>query len=757
MKVLNVFATLLLICFIALFFVACQTDDDDDNDESVDDDDDDNDDDDDDDDDNDNDNDDDITMLEDVLVVTNDDRLVTFYSIDLTDPQSFTKIQGNSGISWDIVYGGKTGSRGTSIVLAPHNTNKSFADFPNLIDCNPIVKVDNNSNIHFVYFGYDPANGLENAVYYATNVTGPWTNTMIADSLEALCFESDLGQGERLDFALDSNGKAHIAFFDPIKRILWYATNVTGTWNLEPVKFSPLLNDSLAISVNSNNDPFILYPIMLIQLQLATKQAGNWSFEMIELNPDPNKFYYSTSPQIEFDSLGCPNVCSIWEGDFYFYDYSTVRCGKKTNGVWEMDQVYLAQDNSTQRIIKLLIDYSDNLHMFSTQDFYWSTNGDFNYHSNQSGSWSFRSLNGYAKKLDAKLDLNGLFHLSYHDENLKYLQYISGVENQYILDETNGVLGYDRPPIAMDLQGAIYTVILNDQGELLYLTNKGGAWSSELIVNVDKNSDEVFSSLVLDSNGNPHVFYSEGRLQHATNGSGSWISETVDSYYYVTTSALAIDQNDKLHGTFYSGSAMRYVTNESGSWMTEPIEVCLAGRNSDIEIDSNGLVHVLYSVKKSLDRNIAHATKISGNWVVEVPFPLAERADQVSLDLDSNNAAHVSYFDESTYELVYMTNASGSWQRTIVEPISPGSGYDWQTRLIVDDQNHPHIAYYNTEVYGLKYATNHSGTWASRFLDRIGGVGNAPDIAFGPDGLIHVLYNGHFSILHTSFPPGYVD
>ncbi len=109
----------------------------------------------------------------------------------------------------------------------------------------------------------------------------------------------------------------------------------------------------------------------------------------------------------------------------------------------------------------------------------------------------------------------------------------------------------------------------------------------------------------------------------------------------------------------------------------------------------------------------------SGGWRIDILDPDPNVAQDVSMAIDSYNKVHIVY--SSNLEGVkYITNASGSWERTIIDPIIlPGGppvfySRGGNTSIAIDSNNKVHISYCSPD--GLKYVTNASGSWVSAII-----------------------------------------
>jgi len=77
-------------------------------------------------------------------------------------------------------------------------------------------------------------------------------------------------------------------------------------------------------------------------------------------------------------------------------------------------------------------------------------------------------------------------------------------------------------------------------------------------------------------------------------------------------------------------------------------------------------------------------------------------------------------------DLKYATNAGGSWAYYTLDSIGDVGYY---ISIAVDSNNQAHISYYDIMNGDLKYATNAGGLWAYCTLDSVGDVGWFTSIA----------------------------
>lgn len=114
---------------------------------------------------------------------------------------------------------------------------------------------------------------------------------------------------------------------------------------------------------------------------------------------------------------------------------------------------------------------------------------------------------------------------------------------------------------------------------LKYATNSSGTLATSVVDSPDVGTN---SSIALDSMGNVHIAYKycqnspwcdAGGLRYATNSSGTWVIQTMDSGNGSVGdgASLAVDKNDNIHIAYKNGGA-KYVTNASGGWTSDVID-----------------------------------------------------------------------------------------------------------------------------------------------------------------------------------------
>jgi hypothetical protein len=209
------------------------------------------------------------------------------------------------------------------------------------------------------------------------------------------------------------------------------------------------------------------------------------------------------------------------------------------------------------------------------------------------------------------------------------------------------------------------------------------------------------------------------------------------------TSSLSLDNSAHVHISYVDASlTLTYVTNKTGSWVTTALESAMVGFDdtgggSRIALDGLDNAHVSYIS----DIELTYASKTTGSWLVEVVDSLPSPPGSPSIALDSSGHAHISYTGFiNNQELMYTTNASGSWVTTLLTE----DGVYWisDTSIAVDNLGYAHISYFDGSPDDLLYSTNESGSWVT---ETVSGGPNSPimeytSIALNSRGKVYISY-----------------
>ncbi|MEM9072500.1 MAG: hypothetical protein AAGE52_28595 [Myxococcota bacterium] len=209
--------------------------------------------------------------------------------------------------------------------------------------------------------------------------------------------------------------------------------------------------------------------------------------------------------------------------------------------------------------------------------------------------------------------------------------------------------------------------------------------------------DGDFPVVAFDSVGFPHVLYvrqTASVLRYARWDGAGWIFRTLDRGVASASRPpyldLAVDDNDDAHVVWYhpdDGDA-RYARWNGSSFTREEIETeGEVGQEIRLFVDAEGGAHVTY-LRQDSTREVRYATNASGSWVAEtVPTTGLRVSDPITdLAVASDGSVHVAYGADDGVRLT--VRESGDWNDTVI-----AAGQIRTLILELDDADRAHLAY----------------------------------------------------------------
>jgi len=288
------------------------------------------------------------------------------------------------------------------------------------------------------------------------------------------------------------------------------------------------------------------------------------------------------------------------------------------------------------------------------------------------------------------------------------------------------------------------------------------------------------TSLVLDSNGSPHISYYDDRprlvtyrgtqlchvLKYAAwNGqSRSWDIQPVDDAIpSASFASLALDSKGypriaycaytDLQKHYDTGiDSVRYAAWNGSSWDIQTVD-SVGGRPS-LALDSGDQPHISYLYDEIDEFNggpsyVKYAAWNGSSWDIQAVDSLGVWS--VSLALDSRDYPQISYGESSPGDPLKHAVWNGSaWRITTVD-----SGGALSVSLALDSRDYPHISYDQWEG-DLKYAAWNGSSWDIQTVDSTGDLAPIDNsLALGSSGFAHISYS--YSDMSTIGPYGAKD
>jgi hypothetical protein len=282
---------------------------------------------------------------------------------------------------------------------------------------------------------------------------------------------------------------------------------------------------------------------------------------------------------------------------------------------------------------------------------------------------------------------------------------------------------------------------------LKYAVKAGGVWSTE-------TADATFlegegCSIALDAQDNPHISYFANSiydLKYAVKVAGVWMIETAVAAGDVGwQTSLALDSQGNPHISHFDvdNSALLYTYKAGGLWWTETVDdVGWTGEFSSIAVDDHGKIHISYHNDTSGDLLYAHRS--GTGWALQTVDSDPSVGEYTSLALDAQGRPSISYYDLANTRLKYAEWNAG-WSVEVVYDAGNAGQY---TSLALDADGNPHIGFYGGTAGGLRYAVRRGGTWTIEVVDGMGARGPYNSIALDAQGNPCIsYYDGSFHVL----------
>jgi len=339
------------------------------------------------------------------------------------------------------------------------------------------------------------------------------------------------------------------------------------------------------------------------------------------------------------------------------------------------------------------------------------------------------------------------------------------------LDSTGDV--GEHSSIAVDSSGSVHIAYRDsDHYRVKYATNSSGTWVVETPPEAHANSEGEYISIALDTSKGVHISHSgggsgypaciPGYLFYTRKIEDSWLASEPFSAGTDKYTSIAVDTSDNVHISYRSSSCVgdmstftcscsddvAYANNRSDSWQREYLNATgwpykLA--DTPMTLDSNDNVHIGFWERVYSDGvwgyKLKHATNASGTWeytVIDTQMDVGWWSSfGTSIAIDSHDGVHFSYYDADSFDLKYATNESGSWTVETVDSTGKVGAY---SSVAIGSGDTLHISYYDETNGNLKYATNKSGSWTTETVDSIDDVGKYTSIGIDSQDTVHISY-----------------
>jgi hypothetical protein len=307
-------------------------------------------------------------------------------------------------------------------------------------------------------------------------------------------------------------------------------------------------------------------------------------------------------------------------------------------------------------------------------------------------------------------------------------------------------------PIAIDQSGNTHIAYL-DGYTLIYATYDGQEWTNQTIAT---NAIYLIFSLVIDSNGNPHLLYEkklEGPLKIADWNGEAWTTQDT-GVAYTDFAALAVDSlgNPSIVYTTFTtninhedwskntvNTSLNYAKWTGTNWDTQIVDTVMYDSLSSISftLTNSNVPYILYSPSSNLN-SIKLATTENSKWKIQEAELPPSTGNCGNIAVDSKGYAHflcTQPYQNSTSlrTILYATFNLSTWNtQTITSGIDVGT----VANLVLDSQDNPHFTFSIYEGDSM-YVTYSANKWQNITLPSGVVAGN---LALDSSGNLHLLY-----------------
>jgi hypothetical protein len=292
--------------------------------------------------------------------------------------------------------------------------------------------------------------------------------------------------------------------------------------------------------------------------------------------------------------------------------------------------------------------------------------------------------------------------------------------NVQIVDEDASGIGYGYCPIAVDSEDNPH-IAYSGSPEARYASWNGSGWNIQQIP-----SYAFVHDLALDANGDPHITL--GSLAYGTwNGTG-WNFQTVTTDYTVYSS-LALDSSGNPHVAYITGDKLKYASQNGSNWTIQTVTVDNNLTGIDVRlslvIDSSDTPYIMYNTFSSyVDSSIGGARNVNvelavwknSRWTIETVLESSNLGEFGNMVLDSNDHPHFLATKRR-----YLSAENPTLLSTIL--YVSWDGWAWNIQTVASDVNLHDIGFlalsphgYPSIVYiagGVKYARWTGTAWES--------------------------------------------
>jgi hypothetical protein len=322
--------------------------------------------------------------------------------------------------------------------------------------------------------------------------------------------------------------------------------------------------------------------------------------------------------------------------------------------------------------------------------------------------------------IDMKLDINGVAHIVYFDDETYgglSLVCATNEEGSWIgvsVEQENFTFSALKAVIAIDANNTVYIVYPDSDLNLVYKKKEGGQWYGGTI---DYNKSLPYGAVV-NGQGGLYVLYSS-KVAEANSNDTTLIlktpagSEVIAEHGNFQSGSLAIDSMSNPHLCYYDAlnNILNYAVKAGSSWTIETVDANIGDVDSavwgsaSLALDGNDIPHISY-IDFTPPPVLKYADKLSGGWVPQVVDDTEYIDKQSSIAVDSHDSVHICYkriVNKRVFLKHAVGTAAGEWQFT--DTVTDFNKVDTTyLDIICSENDKPNICYTVPVLQTVEYA-----------------------------------------------------
>jgi hypothetical protein len=270
---------------------------------------------------------------------------------------------------------------------------------------------------------------------------------------------------------------------------------------------------------------------------------------------------------------------------------------------------------------------------------------------------------------------------------------------------------------------------------LLMARRSGSGWTEDSIATTAGTGYELPARRAPD--GRAVVVYpsSAGGDWYATGSAGAWTESLFVSQLLVGAyPSLALDRCGIPVMTCYSGDCGAlnlYRRTATGIVQELPFGACTGGALSGVGVDSLGRILVIGSGENC---GLRYAERdLAGTWTRTL-LTYCDFYQGVALAVGNDGEPRIVFCEYNGHRIRFGRRTSGLWRFTTFDT---GGSYAHPS-LVLRGDDEAHVAYFDNGQ--LRYARGVGGAWSAGVADAVGWVGRYPSLAIDANGIAHISY-----------------